>query len=377
MIVVGHPGTGVKEQAAGLYARHLAERGFVTLAFDAAYQGESAGEPRGLEDPAQRVEDVKAAVSFLTTRDEVDPGRIGVLGICASGGYALPAAATDHRVRAVATVSAVDIARQFRDGADGAQDPTVIRGMLEAAAAARTAEARGEDVQTFALFPDTEEEARRGGPHVFEGWEYYRTPRAGHPRSAKSLTWTSVDRIVTFDAFRSLGLLGSRPLLLIALPGGGDLLDERGGVPADSRPEGTALDRRREPRRPLRQGAVRRPGGRGAVPLLRRPPGRGRVNSLGSARHREAAADAEHLPGDVGGGVGGEEQHGRGDLFRTSCGRRNGMARISASLSFSGTALNSGVSVGPGHTQLTLIRCRAISRASDLVSAMTPPLAPA
>ncbi|WP_442875601.1 alpha/beta hydrolase [Actinoallomurus sp. NBC_01490] len=215
-IVVGHPGTGVKEQAAGLYARHLAERGFVTLAFDAAYQGESAGEPRGLEDPAQRVEDVKAAVSFLTTRDEVDPGRIGVLGICASGGYALPAAATDHRVRAVATVSAVDIARQFRDGADGAQDPTVIRGMLEAAAAARTAEARGEDVQTFALFPDTEEEARRGGPHVFEGWEYYRTPRAGHPRSAKSLTWTSVDRIVTFDAFRSLGLLGSRPLLLIA-----------------------------------------------------------------------------------------------------------------------------------------------------------------
>jgi fermentation-respiration switch protein FrsA (DUF1100 family) len=215
-IVVGHPGTGVKEQAAGLYARRLAERGFVTLAFDAAYQGESAGEPRGLEDPAQRVEDIKAAVSFLTTRDEVDPGRIGVLGICASGGYGLTAAATDHRVKAVGTVSAVDIARQFRDGADGAQDPTVFRGMLEAAAAARTAEARGEDVQALRLFPDGEEEARRGGPHAFEGWEYYRTPRARHPRSAESLTWTSVDRIATFDAFRSLDLLAARPLLMIA-----------------------------------------------------------------------------------------------------------------------------------------------------------------
>ncbi|WP_411146090.1 alpha/beta hydrolase [Streptomyces sp. x-80] len=214
-IVVGHPGSGVKEQAAGLYARRLAEQGLVTLAFDAAYQGESEGEPRGLEDPAHRVEDLKAAVSFLTTRDDVDPDRIGALGICASGGYVLTAAATDHRIKAVGTVSAVDIARQFRVGADGTQDPAVIQGMLAAAAAARTAEARGEGVQTFRLFPDTEEEARAGGPHVFEGWEYYCTPRARHPRSAKALTWTSIDRIAAFDAFRSLGLLAPSPLLMI------------------------------------------------------------------------------------------------------------------------------------------------------------------
>jgi fermentation-respiration switch protein FrsA (DUF1100 family) len=214
-IVVGHPGSGVKEQAAGLYARHLAEQGFVTLAFDAAYQGESEGEPRGLEDPAQRIEDFKAAISFLTTRQEIDPDRLGALGICASGGYVLTAAATDHRIRAVGTVSAVDIARQFRDGADGTQDPAVIQKMLKAAAAARTAETHGEGVQSFDLFPDTEEEARRGGPHVYEGWEYYCTPRARHPRSAKSLTWTSVDHIATFDAFGALPLLAPRPLLMV------------------------------------------------------------------------------------------------------------------------------------------------------------------
>ena len=214
-IVVGHPGSGVKEQAAGLYARRLAERGFVTLAFDAAHQGESEGTPRGLEDPAQRVEDIKAAVSFLTTRDEADPDRIGALGICASGGYAL-SAATDHRIRAVGTVSAVDIARQFRLGADGTQDPAVFEGMLDAAAAARTAEARGEGVQTFQLFPDTAEQARAlAGRHGFEGFEYYRTDRARHPRSAEFLTWSSVDRMAFFDAFRFVGLIAPRPLLMI------------------------------------------------------------------------------------------------------------------------------------------------------------------
>ncbi|MGW3414797.1 alpha/beta hydrolase [Streptomyces sp. NPDC000888] len=215
-IVVGHPGSGVKEQAAGLYARCLAEHGFIALAFDAAYQGESEGTPRGLEDPAHRVEDVKAAVSFLTTRDEVDPDRIGALGICASGGYVLPATATDHRIKAAATISAVDIARQFRLGADGTQDPAVIQGMLDAAAAARTAEAHGKGAQSFKLFPDTAEQARAlGGQHGFEGFEYYRTDRARHPRSAEFLTWSSVDRLVSFDAFRFVDLIAPRPLLLI------------------------------------------------------------------------------------------------------------------------------------------------------------------
>lgn len=210
-IVVGHPGSAVKEQSAGLYAKSLADQGFAALAFDAAYQGESAGEPRGLEDPAQRVEDIKAAVTFLTTRPEVDPGRIGLLGICASGGYGLTATATDHRIKALGTVSAADIARQFRLGADGTQDPAIFQGMLDMAAAARTAD----DQQTFVLFPETAEQARQLGSHAYEGWEYYCTPRAQHPRSTKAMPWMSVDRIATYDAFHAIDLIAPRPLLMI------------------------------------------------------------------------------------------------------------------------------------------------------------------
>ena len=225
-IVVSHPASGVKEQAAGLYAERLASEGFVTLAFDAAFQGESEGEPRGLEDPAHRIEDIKAAVSFLSVRDEVDAQRIGALGICASGGYVIPACAVDHRVRAVATVSAVDLGRHFREGGDGQQDPAVIRGMLDEAGAARTAEARGEGTSAFPLFLDEEEAARASlssspgvsaalGRYLLEGWEYYCTDRGNHPRSAKSMPWSSVDRIASFDAFRFIDFIAPRPLLMI------------------------------------------------------------------------------------------------------------------------------------------------------------------
>lgn len=215
-IVVGHPGSGVKEQAAGLYARLLSGAGFVALTFDAAYQGESGGTPRGLEDPAQRLEDFKAAVTYLTTRPEVDAERIGALGICASGGYVLPAAAGDHRIKAVATVSAVDIARQFRLGADGTQDPKLFEGMLDSSARARTAAAHGEDPGNLVLFPDTIEQALQlGGEHGAEGFEYYRTARAEHPRSARFLDWTSVDKMASFDAFAAVPLIGQRPLLMV------------------------------------------------------------------------------------------------------------------------------------------------------------------
>ncbi|WTV48583.1 alpha/beta hydrolase [Kitasatospora sp. NBC_00039] len=204
------------QELSGTYARLLAERGFVTLAYDAAHQGESGGLPRGLEDPARRVEDFKAAVDFLVTHGEVDAERIGLLGVCASGGYALAATGADPRVRAVAAVCTADPARQFRRGADGGQDPAVFRALLDAAARARTAAARVEDPGTLAVFPESAEQARAlGGEHGAEGFEYYCTPRGAHERSAKSLAWASVDRLAGFDAFFAVPLIGPRPMLQI------------------------------------------------------------------------------------------------------------------------------------------------------------------
>ncbi|MFF4015913.1 alpha/beta hydrolase [Streptomyces sp. NPDC001843] len=215
-LVVGHPGTGVKEQTSGTYAQLMAERGFVTLAFDAAHQGESGGLPRGLEDPAQRVEDFKAAVSFLTTREEVADDRIGLLGICASGGYSLAATGGDHRVKAVATVCTADPSRQFRLGADGTQDPAVFQALLDAAAQARATAARGGDPGTMTMFPETAEQAGAvGGPHGIEGFEYYCTPRGEHERSAKFLAWQSIDKLASYDAFFAVPLIGPRPILQV------------------------------------------------------------------------------------------------------------------------------------------------------------------
>jgi len=215
-IVVGHPGAGVKEQAAGLYAGLLAEKGYVALAFDAAYQGESEGLPRNYEDPAQRVEDIKAAVTFLTSMEEIDAERIGVLGICASGGYGVSAAATDHRIKVLATVSAAGIGHQFRKGGDGLQAPEVIQNLLDFAALDRRKTASGEQPGEFPIFPASSEDARALGDHVYEGWEYYCTDRGYHPRSAKTFTWKSVELAAGFDAFRFAGMIAPRPLLMIA-----------------------------------------------------------------------------------------------------------------------------------------------------------------
>ncbi|MDF0532375.1 alpha/beta hydrolase [Tsukamurella sp. 8F] len=208
-IVIGHPMTGVKEQTSAVYASRLAEWGFITLAFDAAYQGASEGEPRALEDPFQRAEDFRNAVTFLSTRTDVDPERIGVLGICASGGYAPYAAQTDHRMKAVATVSAADATLFFR-----VPDPEGFARLVAASGAARTAEARGEAPRLVPVLPDRVDENTPAETAEFV--DYYKTPRGAHPRSIGAFLLRSADQLEQFDAFADVAKIAPRPLLMIA-----------------------------------------------------------------------------------------------------------------------------------------------------------------
>ncbi|MDX2706900.1 alpha/beta hydrolase [Streptomyces sp. PA03-6a] len=217
-IVTVHPGGGVKEQTAGPYASRMAEQGFVALAFDASHQGESGGEPRHLEDPAARVEDVRAAVDHLQTLGFVGPGRIGVLGVCAGGGYAVNASMTDHRVKAVATVSAVNIGASYRRGWFGTDPDAAAAPTLGAAAEQRTAEAQGAEVATVPYVPwETDADTPRD---LVEAHDYYLTPRAQHPNARNRKIFAgSISRILAFDAFHLVEDLLTQPVLMVA---GGD-----------------------------------------------------------------------------------------------------------------------------------------------------------
>lgn len=209
-IICVHPGSSVKEQTAGLYAEKLAAAGFITLAYDATFQGESGGEPRYLEDPATRVEDIKCAVDYLTTLAYIDDARIGILGICAGGGYAANAALTEKRIKAVGTVSAANFRRAYQE-----LDALAI---LEAVGKQRTAEANGAPALIVPWTPASLEEAKQAGPvemDLAEAIDYYRTPRGEHPRSNNKLLFTSFGKTITFDAFHLADRLLNQPLLII------------------------------------------------------------------------------------------------------------------------------------------------------------------
>jgi len=211
VIICVHPGSSVKEQTAGLYAAKLAQKGFLALTFDASYQGESGGEPRYLEDPATRVEDIRCAVDFLTTVDYVDEDRIGLLGICAGGGYAANAAMTERRIKAVATVVATNASRAFREGH--------FLETLDAVSKQRTAEARGSEAKITNWTPNSAEEAIQTGADEFdmmEAIDYYRTPRGGYPTSNNKLLLKSMSNLIMFDAFHLAEVLLTQPLLVIA-----------------------------------------------------------------------------------------------------------------------------------------------------------------
>lgn len=214
-IVVGHPAGGVKEQTADLYARKLAESGYITLAFDASFQGESGGEPHFLEDPAIRVEDFRAATDYLSLHPSVDANRIGVLGICAGGGFAINAAQTEHRLKAVATISMVDLGQLRREGLGGMLTP-MLQQRMDELAVQRTKEAAGEPIK-FVEYTSGGGQIPANIPTMYrEIADYYGTPRGFHPNAATKYVFSSLTKLFNFTALDHMELISPRPLLLIA-----------------------------------------------------------------------------------------------------------------------------------------------------------------
>lgn len=211
-LVVSHPGGGVKEQAAGLYARKLAEKGFITIAYDASYQGESTGEPRQLENPYIRTEDISAVVDYLTKLSYVDTEKIGAMGICAGAGYTANAAINDHRIKAVGMVSAVNIGSMFRNGWENNVKDADAMPYLLAGANARTNDAK-EGLQIIPLAPMKEEDAPN--EELREAWEYYHTDRCQYPTAPGWATLRSLTQIITYDAYNKAEAFFTQPLLAI------------------------------------------------------------------------------------------------------------------------------------------------------------------
>ena len=184
-IAVSGPFGAVKEQASGRYAQTMAERGFMTLAFDPSYTGESGGEPRNVASPDINTEDFSAAVDFLATLDNVDPNRIGIIGICGFGGMGLNAAAMDTRIRATVASTMYDMSRVNANGYFDAMNADARHEVRKQLNEQRTRDAQsGTFAPSQAGLPD----ALRGDEPQFvkDYFDYYKTKRGFHPRSINS-----------------------------------------------------------------------------------------------------------------------------------------------------------------------------------------------
>ncbi len=184
-IAVSGPFGAVKEQASGLYAQTMAERGFLTLAFDPSYTGESGGEPRNVASPDINTEDFSAAVDFLTTLDNVDADRIGIIGICGFGGMGLNAAAMDTRIKAAVASTMYDMSRVTANGYFDSMDADARYALRRELNEQRTRDARSGRIEPSQnRLPD----ALKGDEPQFvkDYFDYYKTPRGFHPRSINS-----------------------------------------------------------------------------------------------------------------------------------------------------------------------------------------------
>ncbi|KQN74698.1 alpha/beta hydrolase [Devosia sp. Leaf64] len=216
-LAVAGPFGAVKEQSAGLYAQTMAERGFITLAFDPSFVGESGGEVRSVASPDINTEDFSAAIDCLGLRPEVDRERIGVIGICGFAGMALNAVAADKRVKAVATTSMYDMsrvmARGYYDAMTEEQRMTAMQQMSEQ----RWADAEGDTAALAGGLPDTLDGVT--DPVVQMYFDYYKTPRGYHERSVNSNAgWTVTNGLsfMNMPLLTYIAEVSPRPMLLIA-----------------------------------------------------------------------------------------------------------------------------------------------------------------
>ena len=216
-IIVGHPMGAVKEQSANLYATKMAEQGFVTLSLDLSFWGESAGTPRSAVSPDIYAEDFSAAVDFLGTQAFVDRQRIGVIGICGSGSFAISAAKIDPRLKAIATLSMYDMGAANRNGLKHAVTLEQRQQILREAAEQRYAEFQGGEIRRTGGTPLQ----RTGHPIGDEFYDFYRTPRgevtpAGASAQTTTMpTLTSNVKFMNFYPFNDIESISPRPLLLI------------------------------------------------------------------------------------------------------------------------------------------------------------------
>ncbi|MDO5552331.1 MAG: alpha/beta hydrolase [Planctomycetia bacterium] len=216
-LVIGTPYGGVKEQGAGLYAMTLAERGFVTIAFDESYNGESSGEPRHVSSPDIFVEDFSAGVDYLGTLPYVDREKIGAIGICGSGGFAVTAAQVDKRIKAVATASMYDMSRVNHYGWEDSMTKEQYNTMLDELAKQRWNDVDNGSPQYNPSFPEDEATSmpEEYDPIYGEFWEYYAMKRGHHPRARGGFTTTSNMAFINFPLMNSIETISPRPILFI------------------------------------------------------------------------------------------------------------------------------------------------------------------
>ncbi len=210
-----HPFGSCKEQTSSrIYGKALAEAGYVVIAFDASYQGQSGGTPRFIESPSQRVEDISHVIDYAVTLPYVDNERIGSIGVCGGGAYVFNSALTEKRVKAVVGITPVNLGRLFRE-AFSEFNPV---GALEAMAAQRTAEALGGDLQVNELLPPSIEFARDNGlteRDVFEATDYYKTPRGQSEGGATRMLFSHAQKTLTWDAFAFAETLMTQPMMAV------------------------------------------------------------------------------------------------------------------------------------------------------------------